>query len=51
MIVSANYQRIKTSKELTDYRDALEQATTEMDNIISSRRQFNSSYPSESVLT
>ncbi|XP_067949057.1 neuronal membrane glycoprotein M6-a-like [Watersipora subatra] len=51
MIVSANYQRIKTSKELSDYRDALEQDNTEMDNIITSRRQFNSSYATESVLT
>ena len=51
MIVSVNYHRIKTAKELTDYRDALEQDNTEMDNIITSRRQFNSSYATESVLT
>jgi len=48
MIISVNYQRIKTSKELTDYRDALEQDNTEMDNIIASRKHFQSSYVSDS---
>lgn len=43
MVLSIDYQKIKSSKELTDYRLALEQDTTEMDNIISSRRPFNSS--------
>lgn len=51
VILSVNYQKIKTAKELTDYRDALEQDTTEMDNIIASRRPFNNSYATESVLS